>query len=411
MLKNSQSLSLYIPEPSHRPGDKPDFSNLNIPAAGTLHRPDPTADARETRDHAFGLIRVLDDHDKAVGPWNPNIAPETLKKALRTMLTARAFDDKMFKTQRQGKIPFYLKATGEEAVGCAQALALDPEDMCFPTYRQSVILIARGYPLEKMAMQLFGNSADPLKGRHMPLFYSSREHGYFSNSPNLATQYIHAVGWAMASAYREGDHIASAYIGDGATAEGDFHHALTFASVYRVPVILNVVNNQWAISSFQGIANPSNATFAARGIGYGLPTLRVDGNDFLAVYAATAWAKERAKSNLGATLIEHFTYRVEGHSTSDDPSKYRPLDEGKAWPLGDPITRLRRHLQQVGSLSEKDYDELNREVMALVAQAVKKAEEFGTYQSGERPSVSEMFKDVFHDLPWHLRQQRQEIGF
>ena len=147
----------------------------------------------------------------------------------------------------------------------------------------------------------------------------------------------------MASAIKGDTRIAAAWIGDGATAESDFHAALTFASVYRAPVILNIVNNQWAISSFQGIAGGEAATFAARALGYGLPALRVDGNDFLAVYAATRWAAERARANLGATLIEFFTYRAGAHSTTDDPSQIPPPDEGAAWPLGDPIERLKKH--------------------------------------------------------------------
>ncbi len=240
------------------------------------------------------------------------------------MLLTRAFDDRMIRAQRQGKTSFYIKCTGEEAVSVAQAFALDRNDMCFPSYRQQGLLIARGYPLVDMMNQVFSNKCDPLKGRQLPIMYSSKAHGFFTISGNLGTQFPQAVGWAMASAYKGDDRIAASWVGDGTTAEGDFHYACTFAAVYRAPVILNVVNNQWAISSFAGIAGGDESTFASRGIGYGLAALRVDGNDFLAVYAATQWAAERARSNLGATLIEHFTYRAEGHSTSDDPSRYRP---------------------------------------------------------------------------------------
>src|SRR3546814_7095926 len=160
--------------------------------------------------------------------------------------------------------------------------------------------------------------------------------------------YPQAVGWAMGSAITGDSRIAVGYIGDGATAEGDFHNAVTFAGVYRAPVILNIVNNQWAISTFSGIAGAELTTFAARAIGYGIPGLRVDGNDALAVYAATRWAADRARSNLGPTLIEFFTYRVEGHSTSADPSVYRPQNAGAQWPLGDPVERLKQHLIEIG---------------------------------------------------------------
>src|SRR3569832_59257 len=239
------------------------------------------------------------------------------------MLITRVFDASLFRAQRQGMTTFYMKSTGEEAVSVAQAYALDRNDMCFTSYRQQGILIARGYPLVDMMNQIYSNARDPLKGRQLPIMYSSKANGFFTISGNLGTQFPQAVGWAMASAYKGDDRIAASYIGEGSTAEGDFHSACVFAGVYRAPVILNVINNQRAISSYQAFAGGENSTFASRGVGYGLPALRVDGNDFLAVWAATEWAAERARSNLGATLIEMFTYRGAAHSTSDDPSKYR----------------------------------------------------------------------------------------
>jgi 2-oxoisovalerate dehydrogenase E1 component alpha subunit len=403
-------LQLHIPEPPFRPGDKPDFSGLQIPPAGAVRRPAIDTPAAEIRDLAFDLIRVLDEEGKAVGPWNPGLDSEILHPALRTMLLTRTYDDRMYRAQRQGKISFYLKCTGEEAVGVGQALALDRGDMGFPTYRQQGFLIARGYPLVDMMCQLYSNAADPLKGRQMPTFYSSREHGFFSISGNLGTQFSQAVGWAMASAYKRDDRIAAAWIGEGATAEADFHYALTLAAVYHAPVILNIVNNQWAISSFHGIAGGQEATFASRAIGYGLPALRVDGNDLPAVYAATRWAAERAHANLGATLIEHFTYRREGHSTSDDPSRYRPKDEPELWPLGDPIERLKRHLILSGDWSEARHEQLLAEIDEEVRLASKQAQAFGTLGTGSRPSVSTMFEDVYREMPEHLRRQRQQLG-
>jgi 2-oxoisovalerate dehydrogenase E1 component alpha subunit len=214
----------------------------------------------------------------------------------------------------------------------------------------------------------------------------------------------------MASAYKGDDKIAAAFIGDGSTAEGDFHHALTFASVYRAPVVLNVVNNQWAISSFHGIAGDEVAPFSSRGIGYGLPALRVDGNDFLAVYAASAWAVERARANLGATLIDHFTYRAEGHSTSDDPSRYRPAEEAARWPLGDPVIRLRDHLIALGEWSEAQHAAQEQELTEIVRAASKEAETHGTLAGGSRAPLATMFEDVFKEVPWHLEEQRREMG-
>ncbi len=241
------------------------------------------------------------------------------------------------------------------------------------------------------------------------MLYSSRAHGFFTVSGNLGTQFPQAVGWAMASALKGDSRIATAFIGEGSTAEGDFHQALIFAGVYRVPVILNVVNNQWAISAFQGIAGGEQATFASRGLGYGLPALRVDGNDFLAVYAASQWAAERARSNLGATLIEMFTYRAAGHSTSDDPSRYRPAEESAAWPLGDPVERLKQHLIGIGEWSEADHEALDAEVLGELRAAGREAEKNGV-MGVSRPPVAEMFNEVYKDQPWHLKQQAAELA-
>jgi 2-oxoisovalerate dehydrogenase E1 component alpha subunit len=215
----------------------------------------------------------------------------------------------------------------------------------------------------------------------------------------------------MASAIRGDDKIASGWIGDGATAESDFHTALTFAHVYRAPVVLNVVNNQWAISSFQGIAGGEATTFAARGVGCGIASLRVDGNDFLAVYAASAWAAERARRNLGPTLIEWVTYRGGAHSTSDDPSKYRPANDVARFPLGDPIARLKQHLIGLGAWSEQEHAATQKELDVLIAAAQKEAESYGTLANGHVQSPAAMFEDVYKDMPAHLRRQRQELGF
>ncbi|GGF15788.1 3-methyl-2-oxobutanoate dehydrogenase (2-methylpropanoyl-transferring) subunit alpha [Aliidongia dinghuensis] len=409
-MKNEMPLALHIPEPKFRPGDHPDFSDMRLPAAGAAPRPDTHANARDTHPLVYDLIRVLDEAGQAVGPWNPKLDPETLKRGLRYMVLTRIYDDRMQRAQRQGKTSFYMTCTGEEAIGVAQAMALDRADMCFPTYRQQGLLIARDWSLVDMMCQIYSNSRDRLKGRQLPVMYSSKEAGFFSISGNLGTQFPQAVGWAMASAYK-GDHrIAAAWIGDGSTSEGDFHHALTFAGVYRAPVILNIVNNQWAISSFQGFAGGELTTFAARAVGFGLPGLRVDGNDFLAVYAATEWAAERARANLGPTLIELFTYRASAHSTSDDPSRYRPADESKCWPLGDPVERLRRHLTALGAWTDAEHEALVEELTQSVRAANKEAESYGTLGTGPTVSASTMFEDVFKEMPPHLRRQRQQTG-
>ena len=405
---NRPALALHVPEPAYRPGDTPDFSSLRIPAAGEAPRPDVAAEAEETHPLTTHLVRVLDDDGKAVGPWDPRLDPDTLRKMLRDMKTVRTFDDRMYRAQRQGKTSFYMKATGEEAIAVAAANALDPEDMNFPTYRQQGLLVARGYPLVDMMCQIYSNKGDKLHGRQLPIMYSDRKHGFFSISGNLGTQYPQAVGWAMASAIKGDSRIAMGWIGDGATAEGDFHSALTFAAVYQAPVILAVVNNQWAISSFSGIAGAEQATFAARAVGYGIAGLRVDGNDALAVYAATRWAADRARSNKGPTLIEYFTYRAEGHSTSDDPSGYRPAGEAGAWPLGDPIARLKAHLVALGEWDDDRDAALDKELDATVRAAQKEAEKLGILPEQGFDDIPSVFEDVFADVPWHLAEQRDQ---
>jgi 2-oxoisovalerate dehydrogenase E1 component alpha subunit len=402
---------LHIPAPPARPGDKPDFSHLVIPPAGAVQRPAPDvrASSDSLRDTAYGLVRVLDDQGRAVGPWAPQIAPEKLRNGLRAMLLTRIFEDRMVRSHRQGKTSFFMKSTGEEAIGAAQSMVLGPRDMCFPTYRVLSWLMARDYPLIDLVNQIFSNARDPLKGRQLPILYSARDYGFYSLSGNLGSRFGHAVGWAMASAYKQDDSLALAYIGEGSTAEGDFHEALTFASVYHAPVILCVTNNQWAISSYAGIAGADEATFAAKAAGYGLPGLRVDGNDFLAVWAATEWAVARARANLGATLIEFFTYRVAGHSTSDDPTRYRPADEGSQWPLGDPVVRLKQHLIALGEWDEARHVQCEAELVDTVRTVAKEGEAVGTLGQS-KPPVSEMFEGVFEKPDWRAREQRKELG-
>jgi 2-oxoisovalerate dehydrogenase E1 component alpha subunit len=280
--------------------------------------------------------------------------------------------------------------------------------MHFPTYRQQGLLIARGYPLTEMMNQIYSNKGDKLHGRQLPIMYSDREHGFFSISGNLATQFPQAVGWAMAAAIKGDSRLCMGWVGDGATAEGDFHSAMTFAAVYNAPVILAAVNNQWAISSFSGIAGAERATFAQRAVGYGVAGLRVDGNDALAVFAAVRWAAERAHSNKGPTLIEFFTYRAEGHSTSDDPSGYRPTNEAKAWPLGDPIERLRAHLVAIGEWDDDRHKAMHDECDAAVRAAQKESEKLGILPEQGKDKVESMFDDVYADVPWHLAEQREE---
>lgn len=410
----TNKLALTYPEPPARPDQSPDFSDIAIPPAGTLDVPPLTLEAVESRPYANGMIRVLDDEGKAFGPWADYIAdlsPDRLLAGLRDMLTMRAIDKRMLNAQRQGKTSFYLQCLGEEAIGCAFQRQLMPGDMNFPTYRQQSLLIAADYPLRDLFGQLYSNALDPLEGRQLPILHSSRKYGYFTISGNLGTQYIQAVGWAMANALSGDGTIAAGWIGDGATASNDYHSALLTASTYRPPVILNVVNNQWAISTYTGVASGRSRTYAARARGYGIPALRVDGNDYLAVAAVTKWATARARQGYGPVSIEWFTYRGAAHSTSDDPSAYRPKDEAKAWPLGDPVERLKAYLIKRGIWSEERHAQAEAEILDEVTVIQKEVESHGTLVSPHPISPATIFENVYADMPEHLRRQRQEMGF
>ena len=415
MTSRKNTSNLYVPEPQSRPGDKPNFSDLHMPdlisdKTHTLARPDPLVDAYEMEPLASGLMRVLTLDGQAKGPWNPNLNADTLRLGLRNMMLTRSVDKRMFIVQRQGKASFYMKSLGEEAIAVASAMALNDTDMVFPSYRQQGLLLTRGYPLRDLMCQVLSNSGDTLEGKAIPICYSSREKAFYSIGASLGTQMSHAIGWAMACAYKGTDGVSCSFTGEGATAEGDFHYALNFSSTYRAPAIINIVNNQWAISSFQGIAAGQSKTFAYRGLGFGLASLRVDGNDFLAVYAAIKWAAQRARAGGGATVIEQFTYRKEGHSTSDDPSKYRAKDEPDAWPLGDPVDRLKQHLILIGEWDEKRHAAQEAELDAFVLKTYKEAESFGTLTSETGINPSTMFESVYEEMPTHLRRQRQELG-
>jgi 2-oxoisovalerate dehydrogenase E1 component alpha subunit len=410
-MSDHSPLKLHVPEPEFRPGSRPDFSGVTIPKAGSVRRPPVDVAPEEIRDLGYSIIRVLNRTGEAVGPWAGELSDQALLDGLKTMMKVRTYDVRMQMAQRQGKTSFYMQCTGEEAIACAFQRALQMGDMNFPTYRQQGLLIASGYPLVDMMCQIYSNSRDPVKGRQLPVMYSSKAHGFFSISGNLGTQYPQAVGWAMASAIKGDTRVAAGWIGDGSTAESDFHAALVFASTYKPPVVLNIVNNQWAISTFQGIARGGSGTFAARGHGFGIPALRVDGNDYPAVYAVAKWAIERARRNLGPTLVEYVTYRAAAHSSSDDPSAYRPKAESEVWPLGDPIERLKNHLIVEMVWTEERHAQAAAEVEAEVIAAQKEAESFGTLHTGPKASARDMFADVFKEMPPHLRRQRQEAGF
>jgi 2-oxoisovalerate dehydrogenase E1 component alpha subunit len=405
-MRMTNQSRLHLPRVPARPGETPDFSYVHLSPAGSVPRPEVNVRAKHTISLSVELVRVLDDRGEALGPWHPHLDPAELQVGLRHMMLTRLFDDRMQRTQRAGKISFYIRSLGEEAVSVAACMALRPADMLFPSYRNQGLQVARGIPLFDLMCQVLSNTKDMCKGRQLPVMYHSKAGNIFSISGNLATQFPQAVGWAMAAAIKGQDHLAASWVGEGSSAEADFHQALLFASVYQAPVILNVVNNQWAISTFQGYAGGEQRSFAARGPGYGIAGIRVDGNDFLAVYAVTQWAAERARTGAGPTLIELVTYRGAAHSTSDDPARYRAKDDAEHWPLGDPIQRLKTHLIKLGEWSEARHQALTAELEALIASSWKEAIAFGTMSDGPRLNPDLMFEDVFKEMPQNLQRQQ-----
>ena len=400
---------LHLPRAPARPGEAPDFGYLGISLAGEVRRPAIDSAAADMAELAQQMVRVLDEQHAAVGPWHPQLDADQLRTALQQMVLTRQFDDRMLRMQRQGKISFYMQSKGEEAVSTGAALALAPRDMLFPSYRNQGLQFARGRNPADLMCQCLSNSRDMCKGRQMPVLYHWGEGRLFSLSGNLATQFPQAVGWAMAAAIKGDEAISAAWIGEGATAQPDFHHALTFAAVYRAPTVLNVVNNQWAISTFQGFAGGERRSFAARGAGYGIPSIRADGNDLLAVCAVTRWAAERARQGQGPTLIELVSYRAGAHSTSDDPSRYRPKDEYRAWPLGDPIERLKQHLILLGDWSEDQHAQMESEARQRVDACWQEALAQGSMTQGPFLDKSALFEDVFKEMPAHLLAQREQM--
>jgi 2-oxoisovalerate dehydrogenase E1 component alpha subunit len=406
-LKDPLPMALCLPTAPHRPGDAPCFAPFTA-RPGDLARPDTLAPHEELREHAAGLIRVLDDDGQADGAWQPQLSPQQLRSGLEVMLRSRHLDARMTAMQRQGRLSFYVTGNGEEAATVGGATAYRHDDMLFPSYRQPGLLLVRGMPLLTMICQSIGNAGDNTRGRQMPVHYSWRAGNVVSISSPVGTQMPQAVGAAMAFAYRGERRVVGTWIGDGTAAQGDFHYALNFASVFRPPVVLHIVDNQWAISTHRN-QSTGGATFAARADAYRLPGLRVDGNDFLAVHAAEAWAIERARRGGGPTLVELVTYRRDAHSTSDDPSQYRPVSEVDLWPGGDPIERLKQHLIVIGEWSEKSHTELASAVEREVAMTFQHAESFGTVANGLGHATDALFEDVYASLPSHLHSQRAEL--
>jgi 2-oxoisovalerate dehydrogenase E1 component alpha subunit len=406
-LRDPLPMELHVPAAPHRPGETPRFT-LFADQQADLPMPDSLVGYESLREHAAGLIRVLGDDDLASGAWTPSVTPHQLRSGLEMMLRARQLDNRMIAMQRQGRLSFYVTSRGEEASAVAGAMAFSQNDLLFPSYRQPGLFLVRGMPALSIICQCIGNRFDNAKGRQMPVHYSWGAGNAVSVSSPVGTQFPQAVGAAMAFAYRGERHVVGAWIGEGTSAQGDFHYALNFASVYRPPCILHVVDNQWAISTHRSLST-GGATFAARADAYRLPGLRVDGNDFLAVYAAEQWAIDRARRGGGPTLIELVTYRCDAHSTSDDPDQYRAAGEAECWPGGDPVERLKRHLIRMGEWTEAAHRDLQSALEQEIAATFAQAESYGSLAQGQGQPLDALFDDVYAAVPDHLRAQRAEL--
>ena len=353
-------------------------------------------------DPDVGLFRVLRD-DGSVDPANdPGLSKELLLRGYREMRRLRAIDARMIVLQRQGRVGFYGACTGQEAVPIATGLALGKDDWVFPALREQSVMLVRGFPLKQFIAQVFGNSGDVLKGRQMPSHHSGRSVNQVSWSSCIGPQIPQAVGAAWAMKIRRDPAVSVGFLGDGATSQPDFHNAMNFAGVYKVPAIIVCQNNHWSIS-VPTEKQTASRTLAIKGRAYGVPSVRVDGNDLLAVYKVISDAAARARDGHGPTFIEALTYRIGAHSTSDDPTRYRADAEVLEWKKKDPLDRLRKHLVHRGLVDDAFDARLDEELTADIAAAVNEVEALPP------PARATLFDDVYETLPWNLREQRAEL--
>ena len=347
------------------------------------------------------MLSVLKEDGSLAPDRDPGLPTETLLHLYETMVRVREFDRRMLVLQRQGRIGFYGPILGQEAATVGSVAALEDRDWVFPALREGAAAIMRGLPLHVAIAQLIGNDLDRCKGRQMPCHYTFKEGNYYGMSSVIGTQISHAVGAAMAAKLRGDDVVVAGYMGDGATSANDFHAGMNFAAVYKAPCVMICQNNQWAISVPISMQSASE-TIAMKADAYGMPSLRVDGNDVLAVYAATKEAAQRARAGDGPTFLELVTYRRLGHSSSDDPSRYRDEAEVAAWEQRDPVERLRRHLEAAGSWSADQEQALQDRIALEVNEAIREAEAAGP------PAKETLITDVFEEPTPSLRADYQE---
>jgi 2-oxoisovalerate dehydrogenase E1 component alpha subunit len=362
----------------------------------TLTAVEPTADT------ASEPIQYLSPTGELLPGKTAPISVEETKRLYIAMLRIRMIDERMVMLQRQGRIGFYIGSSGEEACIIGPIAVLRPADWLFPCYRENGGYLLRGFPLQRFMDNLFGNGNDTALGRQMPNHITWKDSRIASVSSPIGTQIPQAVGAAHAARLSGKDDIAMTYFGEGATSSNDFHTGLNFAGVWKAPVIFVCRNNQWAIS-VPAEKQCAAVAIADKAAGYGMPGIRVDGNDLFACYAVTSEAAARARAGEGPTMIEALTYRVQGHSTSDDPSVYRPAALVEPWRARDPLLRVRKYLASQNAWSDADEEQLRAAVDEEVKAAVLEAEKTAP------PPVQTLFSDVFAELPWHLKEELVEV--
>jgi 2-oxoisovalerate dehydrogenase E1 component alpha subunit len=349
----------------------------------------------------FPLHRVVAEDGRIVGdPDAVTLSDVEVLGLYRWMVLERALDERMVTLQRQGRIGFYIGSIGEEAAVFGAAAAMETGDWLFPCYREHGAALLRGMPLATFLCDLLGNAGDAMKGRQMPCHEAWRPGRFASISSPISTQISHAVGAAWAARIKGDDMVPLVWFGEGGTSAADFHTGLNFAAVRRIPVVFVCRNNGWAISVPRE-RQTSSETIAQKAIAYGMKGERVDGNDLLAVHDAVTRARARASAGEGPTLIEAVTYRLEGHSTSDDPRAYRPAELVEPWKERDPILRTRRYLVRRGALDDAGDAALREEVRAQIQAALAEAEAFPA-----KPPVESLFEHVYAEP---LRQQREQL--
>jgi pyruvate dehydrogenase E1 component alpha subunit len=348
------------------------------------------------------LLTIIEQDGKVQKGKEPDLPAEQLQRLYRLMVTTRILDDRGLALQRQGRIGFYLQSTGQEASHLGAALALEDSDWLFPAYRQPGILLLRGVSLEQIICEWFGNEGDTSKGRQMPVHYSFRQANFVSISSPIGTQLSQAAGAGMAAKIRGDDTVFLTFCGDGGTSSNDFHCGLNFAAVFKAPVVFVVENNGWAIS-VPSERQTASESMAIKAEAYGMPGVRVDGNDVLAVYRTCKEAVDRARAGKGPTLIETVTYRMASHSSSDDAARYRDAKVYESWKAKDPIVRFQRYLQKKKLWSEQFEQEVVETAKREVQEAVNAA------QARPLPAPETMFDDVYMNLTPQLREQKQEL--